>query len=124
MGNHSAAPPGGSGGGGFDENIGLGKHDLKSLTHLPLTEILRRVTARELTWRAGHCAGCKRRYHEDEQPAGSGIWVWPLLNGVVFYTLCGNCIPLTADPDFQERIREEAYRSLFEAGPDDVDGSA
>jgi hypothetical protein len=122
---HSAAPSGGSEGGGFDtENIGSGRDDLKSLAQLPVTELLRRAAARELTWRTGHCAGCNQKYQNTLQPVATGIWVWPLLNGVVLYTLCWECVPLIRDPLIRARIRDEAYRSLFKAGPDDVAGTA
>jgi hypothetical protein len=122
---NSTAPSGGSEGGGFDtENIGSGEHDLKSLTHLPLDEVIRRVTTGELTIRAGYCAGCGRKHPKNEQSVLSGMWVWPLLDAVVFHSLCGECVPRMHNPEFRERIRDEAYRSLFKAGPDDVGGAA
>lgn len=120
----SAAPPGGSGGEGFNtENIGSGEHDLKSLTRLPVAELLRRVVTRELTWRTGHCAGCNHEYREDERNVASGLWTWHNVD-VAMYTLCWRCAPRVRNRKFRARIRYEAYRSLFMAGPDDIGGTA
>jgi len=116
------APGVASGGDGIN-SIGSGEHDLNSLAQLPVAELLRRVTERELTWRTGRCAGCSHEYRTGERHVASGLWTWPSL-GVVLYTLCWKCAPLTRNRKFRARVRNEAYRSLFKAGPDDVVGTA
>jgi len=119
----STAPSGDHEGGCIDEAIDLGEHDPKSLVQLPVTELIRRATTRELTWSTGHCAGCNHEYRNGERHAACGLWTWPG-RGIALYTLCWKCAPLTRNRKFRTRLRDDAYRSLFKAGPDDVGGSA
>jgi hypothetical protein len=94
-----------------------------NVTQLPLELVLGMVAAGVYPVPSTNCAGCNRNHREGEHYS-PGLWVWPKLSALAFYSLCDKCLPRLHEFEFGERIKQEAYRSLFDAGPDDVAGSA
>jgi hypothetical protein len=102
MSNHSAAPPGGTGGSGFDGDIGPGGHDLESLTQLPCE--------------TSHCAGCGVEYGQQARPVAKAALIEP--EGVVAYTLCQDCATRwPRDRNFRLQLEHKAYGLLANTEP-------
>lgn len=76
----------------------------------------------DVSWRAGHCAGCNHEYRVGERSA-PGVLIEP--EGIALYTLCNPCsFRIRRDRKFRRRVERDAYRALFGVGPDDVKGTA
>ena len=68
------------------------------------------------------CANCGRHFQAGERIHAAEAH---FAVGTVLFRLCLTCGPaLDHDPALRVRLAREAYRSLFNAGPDDVAGNA
>jgi hypothetical protein len=67
----------------------------------------------------GRCAGCNKEF-SDRNPAVSGGLVIEA-QGSAGYQLCAPCVERRhGDRKFRRRLKQEAYRTIFGAGPDQV----
>ncbi len=94
-------------------------HELAKTLHAQAPNI---ATALVRGWRTGHCAGCNHEFCNGESQT-RGMLIER--EGVALYTLCAKCAyRAPRDRKFRRRLESDAYRSLFNAGPDSVGGSA
>lgn len=119
------APEGGTSGDGIND-IGSGERDNQSIDRSVFPNNPRTLAnialVSNMTWHTGQCAGCNHQYRGGESFTPCFL-AEP--QGVCCYTLCEPCtFRWPRDRKFRRRLEREAYRSLFNAGPDDVGGSA